>query len=76
MRAALTSDGCEVRFRDYGLFQAKFVEEEIPMTLAILGSVESGDDYQSSPRRPRPKGFADLIYVRASIMYGWSRLVL
>ena len=39
MQAALTCDGCGVRFRDYGLFQAKSVEEEIRMTSAILGSV-------------------------------------
>jgi preprotein translocase subunit YajC len=35
----LTSDGCEVRFHDYGLFLAKSVEEGIRMTSAILGGV-------------------------------------
>jgi len=39
MRAVLAFDGCEVRFRDYGLFQEKSVEEQMRMTSAILGAV-------------------------------------
>jgi hypothetical protein len=39
MRAMLGSDGCGVRFRNYGLFQEKSIEEEIRMTSAIMRAV-------------------------------------